>query len=301
MRVSTGQLQRYVLQGLNDQGLRYAEATRQMVTGERILRPSDDPLGTVTLLSLEREQQALNQYRANIGTVGSRLAKAQTYLQSSVDVLLRVQDLALAAVNGSHSETDRSAAALELINLRTTLLDLANARGEGGDYLFAGSRVDTIPVVTDASGNYIYQGDDLVRQVNVANGVAIASNDTAAAIFFDADGVGNLFADLSSFIEALTTPGADIAVAGGVMLGRFNKTLDAVNYTLTDLGGRLNTLEQLDLAQQDLALVNEKTIGEIRDLDYADVMMRISQIELALGATQKSYATINQLTLFDYL
>lgn len=299
MRVSSGQMQNYILQGLSDQGMRYAEASQQMTTGNRILRPSDDPLGTVKLLGLEREQKSLEQYQTNIHTVTSRLNKAETYLQASVDVLMRVNDLALAAVNGSNSDTDRVAAAQELRNLYTTLLDTANARGEEGEYLFSGSQLRTPAVAVDAAGNHTYQGDALTRQVSVAKGVMIASNDTAEGLFFDA--TGNLFDDLEAFIDALNTPGNSARAEGEVMLERFNRTLDQVNHTLTDIGGRLNTLVQLGMAQEDLALANQKIIGEINDLDYAEVMMRISQIELALTATQKTYANINQLSLFDYL
>lgn len=299
MRISTGQMQRYIMQGLTGQGERYAQVSQQMVTGNRILKPSDDPLGTVKLLGLNREQQALTQYRANIAQLDSRLSKVESYLQSGHDVLLRVQDLTLAAANGSYSDSDRAAAAQELTSLRTTLLDIANARGEEGDYLFAGSLLNAPAVVVDGGGNYVYQGDALTRQVSVAKGVTIASNDTAQALFFD--GAGNFFDDLTAFIDALNTPGVDALAEAHTMMDRLVDTMDAINFTLTDIGGRMNSLQQLELSQEDLGLANQEIIGELKDLNYAEAMTRVAQIELALTATQKTFANINQLSLFDYL
>lgn len=299
MRISTGQMQRYIMQGLSGQGERYAQVSQQMVTGNRILRPSDDPLGTVKLLGLNREQQSLSQYRANIAQLDSRLSKVESYLQSGHEVLLRVQDLTLAAANGSYTDSDRAAAAQELESLRTTLLDIANARGEEGDYLFAGSLLNQPAVADDGAGNYTYQGDTLTRHVSVAKGVTLASNDTAQALFFD--GAGNFFDELSDFITVLNTPGADANTAAHAMKARADSTMHAINFTLTDIGGRMNSLKQLEVAQEDLGLANQEIIGELKDLNYADAMTRVAQIELALTATQKTFANINQLSLFDYL
>jgi flagellar hook-associated protein 3 FlgL len=112
---------------------------------------------------------------------------------------------------------------------------------------------------------------------------------------------GNLFDDLTDFIEVLNTPGTDANAAAHAMKARLDSTMNAINFTLTDIGGRMNTLAQLDLAQEDLGLANQQIIGELKDLDYAEAMSRVAQIELALTATQKTFANINSLSLFDYL
>lgn len=57
MRVSTGQLSQLVLQGLQQQDLEYAKVVIQMSSGYRINRISDDPLGSVTVLGIEREPE----------------------------------------------------------------------------------------------------------------------------------------------------------------------------------------------------------------------------------------------------
>src|SRR5690554_5194923 len=136
MRVSTGQLSQLVLQGLQRQDKEYAQLMTQMSSGYRINKISDDPLGTVTLLGIEREQSGYRQYRSNIDQVISRLEQTESYLSTSFNVLLRIQDLALGAANGAATQSDRQAMASELRNLHDTLISFANAQDEDGNYLF---------------------------------------------------------------------------------------------------------------------------------------------------------------------
>lgn len=107
MRVSTGQLSQLVLQGLQQQDLEYAKVVIQMSSGYRINRISDDPLGSVTVLGIEREQSSLTQYQANASRVQSRMEQSESYLNTSYNALLRVQDLVLSAGNGASTADDR--------------------------------------------------------------------------------------------------------------------------------------------------------------------------------------------------
>lgn len=299
MRVSSGQLNQYVLAGLSRQGDAYATLIQQMSSGNRITKPSDDPLGTVTLLGLNREQSNLDQYGKNIESTSSSLEQAESYLDSSFNVLMRVQDLVLSGNNGSATDADRLAYASELKSLRDNLVDFANAQDGDGHYLMAGSQVDQPPVVDDGSGNLIYQGDGLIRQVQVAKGVSMGANISVEGIYFDAG--GSFFQDLDSYITALETPGTDMSTVGGTMTNRVSHTVDTINRNLTDVGGRISSLQSLDTARQDVSLANDQIIGEIKDLDYADAADRANQIQLALTATQKTYSQLSQLSLFDYL
>jgi flagellar hook-associated protein 3 FlgL len=45
----------------------------------------------------------------------------------------------------------------------------------------------------------------------------------------------------------------------------------------------------------------QKSLGEIRDIDYATAMTRMNSQMVALQAAQQSYAASSRLSLFDYL
>jgi len=297
MRVSTGQLSQLVLQGLQRQDKEYAQLMTQMSSGYRINKISDDPLGTVTLLGIAREQSSYDQYRSNIDRVISRLEQTESYLDTSFNVLLRVQDLALGAVNGSATQSDRQALAAELRSLQDTLISFANAQDEDGNYLFSGSKLDT-PPVADTGAGLMYQGDNLRRDVPVAQGVTLISNETIESVYFNG---GSFFADLDAFITDLETDSATLDTTGPQIVSSLQRTMDGLNQKLTEVGSRIVSANSLDNAQEDLALANEKIRGNIRDLDYIDAVGRVNKIELALSTTQKTYSKLSQLSLFDYL
>jgi len=296
MRVSTGQLQMTLLLGMQNGQNQYNTLLAQMAGGNRILKPSDDALGSVRLLDLTRQQSSLNQYQNNIAQVKSSLSAEETQLSSVNEVLLRVRDLTLEAGNGAIGVDERKAINNELSVLRDSLVDFANAKGEQGNYLFSGSQVDKPAVVKDATGKYIYQGDTLVREVNVSKGVAVKVNDTAQSLFFS--GGNNFFDQLTTFIDTLDTATGDVNADMQTALGQIDDVLSSVTRTLTDIGGRQNMLDQLDSAHGDMLLYSQKLSTDISALDYGKASVQANQVLLQLQSTQAAYLKLNNLSLF---
>ena len=71
--------------------------------------------------------------------------------------------------------------------------------------------------------------------------------------------------------------------------------------SITELGGRQNALTLLTDSNEDVSLVNQKIEGELSRLDYAGATIDLNDYQLALGATQKTYLKINQMSLFSLL
>jgi len=67
------------------------------------------------------------------------------------------------------------------------------------------------------------------------------------------------------------------------------------------IGARFNTLDTVRSVNQGVELVNDQILSEIRDLDYAEAVSRLSLQSFALEAAQQSYAKISSLSLFNYL
>ncbi|MDX1265854.1 MAG: flagellar hook-associated protein FlgL, partial [Oceanisphaera sp.] len=189
MRVSTGQIQRIMMHSMEKGGADYGKLLQQMASGDRLLKPSDDPLATVRLQGIDKELSALGQYEKNAEQVKTRLGQEETQIDTMKDVLLRLRDMTVEAGNGAYSQADRQALTQEMDSLKQNLLDLANARNEEGHYLFSGSKTDVAAVAETAPGVFSYQGDDYQRQVAIAIGVTIPSNDSAERLLFDG---GNL-------------------------------------------------------------------------------------------------------------
>src|SRR5205085_4182646 len=93
MRISSSQYQAMMTQSLSQNQERITYVTQQMANGNRIQVPSDDPVDSVRLSRLKREEASIDQYRDNISAVKQRMSKDEGYLQNMVNDMNSGRDL----------------------------------------------------------------------------------------------------------------------------------------------------------------------------------------------------------------
>jgi len=69
----------------------------------------------------------------------------------------------------------------------------------------------------------------------------------------------------------------------------------------TSIGGRINTLEQQLLVNEDYILFTEEARSSFEDMDYNEAISIFTLQETALEASYASFAAIKDLSLFNYL
>ncbi|MCF7200631.1 flagellar hook-associated protein FlgL [Pseudomonas oligotrophica] len=304
MRISNAQINAMMHGSLNLSSEKLGKLMQQMATGERMLRPSDDPISAVRVLRIQREEATLAQYRTNIANVSGNLSKQESNLKAASDSMLSVRDLLLWAANGSNTSEDLAAIANELKTLEGTILSFANVRDEEGRYLFAGTLSDRPAITFDAaSDSYQLSGNADHRQAAVANGVLVEENVTAAQIFGGGVDMLNRLHELVGMLEDPALDAGDPAVRGQIAasMTALDLTHGELLGAVTDLGGRQNTLSLLTSSNEDVSLVNQKIEGELSRLDYAGASIDLNNYQLSLQATQKTYLKINDLSLFGLL
>jgi flagellar hook-associated protein 3 FlgL len=84
-------------------------------------------------------------------------------------------------------------------------------------------------------------------------------------------------------------------------LDNLDAGLDSVLEVRTEIGARLNVLDSTLAQHQDLALISQETLSEVRDLDYTEAISRLSLQSFVLEAAQQSFLKISQLSLFNFL
>ncbi|MFQ2194853.1 lateral flagellar hook-associated protein LfgL [Aeromonas jandaei] len=298
MRISTNQIQLSMLDNLQYGFGEYARLDRQISSNKRILQPSDDPVGSVQLLGLKKEQVAIEQYQKNIANAKSQLSQGEIQLESMTNMLMRLRELTQTAATGSLSEDDRRAIATEVGVIKEGLFDLANARNESGSSLFAGSKVNQTTLVKNASGDYVYQGDALVREVSIAKGVTVGLNQTADKLFIDN---GDFFKQLDTMVAAIEGGAPDAADQARSMLDRSKVLQDDISQMVSTIGARMNLLDQVDEGHTEKGTYSKEVSNQIESLDYASAVTQQAHVLMALQVQQQAFAKVNGLSLFNYM
>jgi len=88
----------------------------------------------------------------------------------------------------------------------------------------------------------------------------------------------------------------------------FANTLDNINAAeanmsqiKAEIGARQNTLDSVRDLLKGVELVNQEVLSELRDLDYAEALSRLTLETFTLEASQQSFARIANLSLFNFL
>ncbi|MBE3750979.1 flagellar hook-associated protein FlgL [Vibrio parahaemolyticus] len=297
MRISDNQFSQMMLQSLQSNSAGLGKVLQQMSTRERLTKLSDDPMASIKLLNLERENSAIAQYQSNIANLKTTLSSQETHLDSVNESLKSMRDIVLWGANGSLTDQNRSGMISELKSYRDSIESSFNAQDEEGHFLFSGTKTDTA-ALNKSSGAYVVEGNSDVRVVTVAKGVTMDSNMTAQEIL-DIGGGKNVLNQIDALIAEFEKPSPNFQVEVDASLNAIDDTMTNVLGAMTEIGGRHNNLDLMDGAHSENKLFVDKVSGDLSALDYGEASVRLSNYMAALQATQASYVKINDLSLFD--
>ncbi|RCW70466.1 flagellar hook-associated protein FlgL [Pseudorhodoferax soli] len=303
MRIATSQYHMTMSQTLAAAQARLEHVMQQMSTGQRLLLPSDDPVTTVRLSRMEREQAALAQYRDNVGALSVRLTQNETALDSTLKDMLQVRDLMVWASDGANTADDLNAMAGALVSLRDSLYYTANSRDQEGRYLFSGTLSTTATIALDstaaAGSRYSFSGNEAKQQVVVGNNITQSANVSLPEM-------AALLNRLDLAVAQLQTAGVnnnDPAVRAVLKdaLDGTDEAMASVSAKVAGLGGAQNILSTLDETHGNVGLAADQARITLSQLDYGEAAIRLTGYQTALQATQKAYVRVAGLSLFSQL
>jgi len=301
MRIASSQYQSTMNQSLQVNQERVSYIMQQLATNKRILLPSDDPVDSVRLSRLAREESTVQQYRDNIASLKLRLTKSEGYLSNMVNEMLPGRDLLVWASDGSNAPDDLKAMVTPLTSLRDSLFYTANTIDQEGNHLFSGTLTKTAPMVFDPAGDpgerYKFVGNTATQEVVIGNGLTQPANENLA-------GLEKLLNQLDESIRVLSVPGVsanDPAVRAILKanLDGFDAAQALVSDKVANLGGRQNIMKTLDANHANISLSNKMAITDIGQLDVGLAATELNGYSSALQATYKAYAKIGNLSLFN--
>jgi flagellar hook-associated protein 3 FlgL len=278
--------------GLSLSQSRLANAQQAASSGQRIGRPSDDPVGTAGALHVHAQIAATNQYKRNIDDGTAWLTTLDGALGNATGFLRQVRDLTIQAGNGSLGQDSRNAIAQQIDSLRQDLLSTANTRYLGRS-VFAGT--------SDAAGAFIdgnpptfngVTGDSVQRRIGADQTVRVDGD--GAAIF--GTGASSIFTVLDS-ISADLRNGVDPASR----LQALDTGMNALVAGRADIGTRLSQLQRAgseNMTDQN-TLETQRSGIEDTDLGKAilDLQLQQTNYQAALAVTAKTLMP----SLMDFL
>jgi flagellar hook-associated protein 3 FlgL len=303
MRIATSQYQAMMNASLQKNQGRITELTQQMANGNRIQVPSDDPVDSVRISRLKREEAAIEQYRDNIAAVKQRMSKNEGYLSNMINDMGSGRDLLVWASDGSNAPDDLNAMVTSLTALRDSLLYTSNTIDQEGRYLFSGTATATAPLAFNASApagsRYSYAGNLNEQTVVVGNGITQVANQNL-------NGLEKLLNQLDQTIATLSAPGVssnDPAVRTVLKnnLDGFDDAMNLLSGKVAVLGGQQNILKTIDANHENVSLSNQMAITEIGQLDVGAAAIELNGYSTALQASYKAYSKIGNLSLFAAL
>lgn len=274
-------------------------ASRQVTTGRRIERSSDDPTAASEAMRAQTELRALTQYGRNVARASAASDAQETALNALTDVLARARELGISAGTATVTASTQSRQAIkqEIDQLLRQTVALANTRHEG-TFLFGGASALTPPATLIDGPN----PDFTLATVNpgpsyeLSPGQQMRVTNTVDQVFGD-DTTGALAA-LRAMSQALEASDQDAIRAA---TGSLTDAFDMVQNRLGETGSRSSQLSVTKTNVDALAITLTAYRSELVDIDIEQAMTDLVAKQTTYQAAMLATSKVIDLNLTNYL
>lgn len=281
------------LVGLQGNISRLGSLQQQLSSGKQITRPSDSPTGAVSAMQLRSEIRTAEQHIRNAGDGLGWLGTIDATLSSVGTQMIRARDLTVQGISAGSVNMPgaREALAVEVDNLRESLISTANARYLdrpvfGGTTGAAGAY--------DKDGGYLGDAGKVTR--TVGDGAPVRVDVTGPEVF--GSGEGQVFAVLESISKNLRK-GDTSALSDD--LGKLDAAFTKIKGTVSDMGARANRLETTRQTAEEKILSLRTQLSDVEDIDLPATIMQLQLQQVAYEAALAATAKVIQPSLIDFL
>ncbi|HBU60355.1 MAG TPA: hypothetical protein DEB48_10980 [Verrucomicrobiales bacterium] len=317
MRVTTNSFNNDLRHNITKLAERQLRLQQQVSTGHRIDSASDDPNAMRRVLDLRNEQGLLRQYQDNITILRENTNMVYSTVQGFKKLSDRASEIAVVA-DGTKGPSALNAYAKEVDQLIEEAFRMANSKHRNV-YIFSGTKGTTEAyTATRNADNQItsvtFAGNTSSAKIDIASHSTVEANYSAEGAngvlktnVAGTDFIQNLIdlrTELSDAASATSTP-ADKATALSNIKGSVLSNLDLSELNFIDhfssIGAKLSRLETSEtITNQQIAAVEPLISNEI-DVDLADTLVRLNEIQNAYTAALQSGSSLLRTSLLDFL
>lgn len=295
------------LYGMRDNQSGIARLTQQIAADKKLLQPKDDPVATEQVLDLSQRIAARTQFASNQDRATLAL-KYETTVLSEMQKAMNGARSMLAGISPSNDPGLRESVANRLAGFANQLLDLANTRDPSGNYIFSGHKTDTRPFANPLDGSatattYAGTADPGgTREIEVEMGRLVQVNDNLDGVFQAGVADSDLLQELDEAVAKLqndTAPPTDQEMSDWMTL--LDSALSGLNDISYRVAAAYSEVEDVRATSKSLMVQEKNALSDIESLDKEAAILELQLRQTTLEATQRAYAKISGLSLFNFL
>lgn len=294
MRITSMMQNTQLLRNIRNNNSDILDWQNKLSTGQKISKPSDDPVGIGYQMRYTTELARNEQYLANAKTGYGWLSQTDSVLQQAHDILQRLNTITNQAANGTITPDVREQIRLEVLQLREQMITVGNSTYDGR-HIFNGQKTDVKPYSADAANDNTDMG---IYYLNVSPSVTVEVSIPGEKVFGEAgaaDNIFKLFDDIAQHLEN------DDQTALSGSLGNIESAVERISLSLADVGARMNRFELIEnrIGDEKVSLTTLKS--SVADVDMADAIIQLQLQQNVLQASLSVGARVMQTSLLDYI
>ena len=272
----------------------------QISSGQKLGTASQDPVAAARLRELTRAQTLSATDTTTANRANADLTLADTTLQSFADAVIQAQGLATQAASAVFNTSQRASIGVQLSQIHSQLVQLANTRDATGNALFGGQTSGQAYTI-NAAGNASYTGTTSATQASLGEGQSVTTSLTGPEFlnFNVAGAPTDLLATIKTLADALQISTGNPQAAAQSSLTALGTGLDAIANAQTVVGSRLAFVDLTNQHRQSVSDLRTTEQGDLGGTDIASTIVQLQQTMLVLQASQTSFAKLSSLNLFD--
>ena len=307
MKISTSQYFTTMNNLMTEQHSKIAKLQSQLSVGKKNVTPSTDVKATTASLKLSEVISKQNDDIANLKNVNAGYKEEEAIMMSMSDMMRRMEDISVAARSDTYASSDLDIFAIEVEGYMDDIRGLANSRDSNGHFMFAGTKVTTLPFTKNAAGAVLYNGNQTEPKLELDTGYKLPlsiSGHKLAGVIERKNALGvvtsrvDMFEVMQDFVTALK---ANNKVGVDLALDEVQVVSSNLAKNLVDNGLRQNLVDQGRDIGEGKILIYKGLLSDAQDVDYATAITQLSSDMLALEAAQSTFAKVSQLSLFSFL
>ncbi len=295
MRVTNNMVFSLLSRGLLKANEDIIDSYEKLSSGEKVNRPSDDPVAIPAILTYKDMLSQLEQYKRNVEFAESYLTNSESAIKEANNILSRLREIAVEEASDTVDASLRQNAATEVDELFNELISIGNTK-YGDRYLFSGYLYTTQPF--DSSGTY--SGDNNESSLEISQDATFTYGLTGNKIFKGVGISGGIdiyqkVLDLKTALQTDDTTGIQDAI------GDMDDAISQIDDMLSEIGARMSRLSSRKTEIESFTSETEILLSGVEDADLTDVAVDLAQQQTSLEALQAATAKALNMTIFDFI